>query len=65
MARGIWLDEELCISCGMCINNLPDVFRYNHSGKAECYNVAGATEEEIKRDAMDACPVSCIHWENP
>ena len=62
MAREIWIDEEQCISCGMCINNLPDVFRYNSSGKAECYDPSGASEEAIQSDAVDACPVSCIHW---
>ncbi len=63
MARKIWIDEELCISCGMCINNLPDVFCYNSAGKAECFDETGASEDEIQRDAIDACPVSCIHWQ--
>jgi ferredoxin len=63
MARTIRIDEELCISCGMCINNLPDVFRYNASGKAECFDPEGAAEEDIQKDAIDACPVSCIHWQ--
>ena len=63
MASKVWIDEELCISCGMCINNLPEVFRYNDAGKAECFDEAGASEDEIQRDAIDACPVSCIHWQ--
>lgn len=63
MAREVWIDEELCISCGMCINNLPEVFRYNAAGKAECFDASGASEEEIQRDAIDACPVSFIHWQ--
>lgn len=62
MAKEIWIDEDACISCGLCINNLPDVFRYNAEGKAECFDPEGATEEEIQRDAIDACPASCIHW---
>ncbi len=62
MARGIWVDEDECISCELCINNLPMVFRFAASGKAECYDPDGAPEEEIQADAIDACPVSCIHW---
>lgn len=62
MARDIWVDEELCISCELCINNLPAVFRYAASGKAECYDSSGATEDEIQNQAIDACPVSCIKW---
>ncbi len=62
MAREVWVDEDVCISCGMCINNLPEVFRFNSDGKAECFDASGASEEEIEHDAIDICPVSCIHW---
>lgn len=62
MARDLWVDEDECISCELCINNLPAVFRFAASGKAECYDPDGASEEEIQTDAIDACPVSCIHW---
>lgn len=64
MAREVWVDEDSCISCGLCIDNLPDVFRYAGSGKAECYDPAGASQEEIQNDAIDACPVQCIHWKD-
>jgi len=63
MARNVSVDDEQCISCEMCINNLPTVFRYAASGKAECYDPGGASEDEIQSQAIDACPVSCIHWE--
>lgn len=62
MAREVLVDEDECISCELCINNLPTVFRYAASGKAECYDSEGATEAEIQADAIDGCPVSCIHW---
>lgn len=64
MAREAWVDEDSCISCGLCIDNLPDVFRYASSGKAECYDPAGASQEEIQSEAIDACPVQCIHWKD-
>lgn len=63
MAREILVDEDACISCELCINNLPTVFRYAASGKAECYDINGATEDEIQSQAIDACPVSCIRWQ--
>ena len=62
MAREIWIDEEACISCELCVNNLPSVFRMSDNGKAECYDPEGASVEEIQSDAIDACPASCIHW---
>ena len=61
MARIAWVDEEACISCGLCISSCPDVFRFNADGKAECFAPDGAPEADIQ-EAMDACPVQCIYW---
>lgn len=63
MAKKAFVDQELCISCGLCVDNLPDVFRFNDSGKAECYDPDGAPEDVIQSEAIDVCPVSCICWE--
>ena len=62
MNKKPWVDQDECISCGLCIDNLPGVFRFADNGKAECFDPNGAPEEQIQRDAIDACPVSCIHW---
>ena len=56
------VDHEMCIGCGICVNNLPDVFHLTSAGKAECFDPNGATEEEIQFQAIDVCPVACIHW---
>lgn len=58
-----WVDQESCISCGLCISTCPGVFRFNNSGKSECYDPSGASEKEIQ-EAIDACPVQCISWKN-
>ncbi len=62
MAKQAWVDQDECISCGFCIDNLPNVFRYADNEKAECFDSSGATEDEIQKEAIDICPVSCIHW---
>lgn len=62
MAKEPWVDQDTCISCGLCTDNVPEVFRFDDSGKAECYDPIGASEEEIQNNAVDVCPVSCIHW---
>lgn len=62
MTREVWVNEEECISCGLCIDNLPTVFRYALDGKAECFDPAGASAHEIQSEAIDICPVACIHW---
>ena len=62
MAQEAFVDQDMCIECGICVGNLPDVFRFASNGKAECFDPAGASEEEIQREAIDVCPVSCICW---
>jgi ferredoxin len=57
-----YVDQDVCISCGLCTLNVPDVFRFAENGKAECYNPTGASEQVIQDDAIDVCPVSCITW---
>jgi len=63
MGKTVYVEQDDCISCGLCVGNLPDVFRFADHGKAEAYNPSGASEETIQQDAIDACPVSCIHWQ--
>ncbi len=62
MAREPFVDQDMCISCGICITNLPDVFRFGDNNKAECFDPGGASEEDIQQQAIDVCPVSCICW---
>ena len=64
MARIPWVNQDECISCGLCVANQPDVFRFNDSGKAECFDPEGAPEEDIQNNAIDICPVSCIQWQD-
>ena len=62
MSKKLYVDKSICISCEMCVNTVPGVFRMSEDGLAEVYDPAGASEEEIQ-DAIDNCPVNCIHWE--
>ncbi len=62
MPKEPWVDQDVCISCGLCVTNVPDVFRFADNGKAECYDPNGASEVEIQNNAIDVCPVSCILW---
>lgn len=57
-----WVDQETCVSCGLCVSNVPEVFRFSENGTAEVFAPDGDTEEVIQREAIDICPVACIHW---
>jgi ferredoxin len=63
MGKTAYVDQDECISCGLCIANLPAVFRFADNGKAEVHDPEGAPEEAIQQEAVDICPVSCIRWQ--
>ena len=64
MGRRVYVDEEECIGCGSCEEICPDVFVLNEdTEKAEVISPEGGPEELIE-EAMDACPVECIQWED-
>ncbi|NLM83200.1 MAG: ferredoxin [Clostridiales bacterium] len=57
------VNQDGCISCGVCVSTCPEVFRFNDAGLAEAYQ--DPTEETIEaaKDARDSCPVSVIDIE--
>jgi len=60
-ARIPYVDKNECIGCGVCVETVPGVFRFDGDMKAEVFDPAGEPGENIQ-EAMDLCPVACIHW---
>ena len=59
-----YVDQDGCISCGLCIDVCPEVFSYNDDGVSE------AIKEDIPKDcteraeeARGGCPTSVIDLE--
>jgi ferredoxin len=61
MPRIPYIDKNECISCGLCVEMVPEVFKLDDDDLAEVFDPEGASEDKI-REAVDSCPVSCIHW---
>ncbi|HEX7715161.1 MAG TPA: ferredoxin [Bacillota bacterium] len=55
------VDQDLCISCGLCVSSCPDVFSWGDDEKAEAHN-AGITNdnESCVQDAAESCPTDAI-----
>ncbi len=55
------VDQDLCISCGACIDTCPDVFNWNDDEKAHSVvdEVPGDLEE-LASEAADGCPTEAI-----
>jgi ferredoxin len=64
MGKVVYIDTDECIGCESCCEIAPEVFQFDQgSGKAQVYNPDGAPEDKIQ-EAIDTCPVQCIHWED-
>ena len=57
-----FVDQDACISCGMCMGIQPEVFQMNEDGKSHC--CCDITEElkDSVQEAIDSCPTGAIHW---
>ena len=63
MSRKVYIDEDECIGCGSCEEICPEVFRLNEdTAIAKVIQPEGGPEDLIE-EAMETCPVECIHWE--
>ena len=55
------IDREGCISCGLCVDTCPNVFRMGEDAVAEVYvDVIPTEDEALAIEAQDGCPVSVI-----
>ena len=55
------IDRDGCISCELCAETCPEVFRMADDGLAEAYtNPVPADAEESAQEAADNCPTSVI-----
>ena len=60
--KGVYVDENICIGCKNCAHVASNTFYIEPDyGRARVFAQNGDTEELIE-EAIDTCPVSCIHW---
>jgi ferredoxin len=62
MSQRAYVDQVSCIGCHLCVNTASGVFRMTDDNLAEVYDPEGEPEATIQ-EAIDVCPVNCIHWE--
>lgn len=62
--KGVYVDETTCIGCLHCAHVASDTFYIEPEyGRSRVFNQDGDSEELIQ-EAIDTCPVDCIHWVN-
>jgi ferredoxin len=63
MGKTVVIDTDECIGCESCVELCSEVFTFNEEEeKAEVIMPEGGPEDCIE-EAMETCPVECIHWE--
>ncbi|HAA90048.1 MAG: 4Fe-4S ferredoxin iron-sulfur binding protein [Thermoanaerobacterales bacterium 50_218] len=57
----VYVDPDLCISCGNCIDICPQVFDWDEEGKARSlFDEVPQELENCVADAVENCPVEAI-----
>lgn len=60
--KGVYVDEITCIGCKHCAHLARNTFYIEPDyGRSRVIRQDGDSEERIQ-EAIDTCPVDCIHW---
>jgi ferredoxin len=60
--QAVWVDEAVCIGCRYCAHVASNTFIVESQwGRSRAVRQDGDSSETIQ-EAIDTCPVDCIHW---
>lgn len=60
--KAVWVDEAVCIGCRYCAHVAINTFVVEpHWGRSRAIRQDGDSTDLIQ-EAIDTCPVDCIHW---
>ena len=60
--KAVWVDEAVCIGCRYCAHVASHTFLVEpQMGRSRAIRQDGDSTERIQ-EAIDTCPVDCIHW---
>tara|TARA_B100000945_G_scaffold94633_1_gene73917 strand:+ start:33 stop:398 length:366 start_codon:yes stop_codon:yes gene_type:complete len=62
--KAVWVDESRCIGCKYCVHVATNTFIVDEDyGRSRAIRQDGDNFETLQ-EAIDTCPVDCIHWVN-
>ena len=60
--KAVWVDESRCIGCRYCAHVATNTFVIDDDyGRSRAIRQDGDNLETVQ-EAIDTCPVDCIHW---
>lgn len=63
MAKEFYIDDDECIADGSCAEICPACFQFE-TGMDAARVVSFDCDADLIEEAMESCPVQCIHWED-
>jgi ferredoxin len=63
MGKRVVIETEECTGCETCVELCPEVFEFNEADEVAVVIKAEGGSEGCIDDAINACPVECIHLE--
>jgi ferredoxin len=63
MGKRVVIDAEECTGCETCVELCPEVFEFNEADEVAVVIKAEGGPQDCIDDAINACPVECIHLE--
>lgn len=63
MSKKVYIETEECIGCETCVELCPEAFAFDEETEKAVVILAEGGPEDCIDEAIDTCPVECIHWE--
>jgi ferredoxin len=63
MGKKVYIETEACIGCESCVELCPEVFGFDEASEKAFVRAPEGADEACIDEAMETCPVECIHWE--
>ena len=60
----VWVDEDVCTGCGLCVDKCPGIFELDDGVAYAVVSLVPEGEEERVEVAIDECPVDAIGLED-
>ena len=62
MGKKVTIETEDCIGCESCVEICPEVFEFDEESEKAVVILSEGGPEDCIEEAIETCPVECIHW---
>ncbi|NOY68288.1 MAG: ferredoxin [Deltaproteobacteria bacterium] len=63
MSKKVYIETDECVGCGSCVELCPEEFGFDDEVEKAFVRTPEGGSEQCIDEAIEACPVECIHRE--